>query len=314
MSFGNVIFAENLFFQGGLVTVVNGSVTVMGSLNAVDGTLTVFTSAALEGDTIAVGSTRHYIKRIVSDSEVELTEGWSGPSASNVAYTGARQPWHLADRALAYKFAKFLEQDATASTTARQAADDALAYRDLAAAWAARPINTDVTTPGTRSALHYSTAASTSAGAAAASVTAAGGWAQRAADWAEKPNGEDVFGAGTHSAKHWAGIAGGHAQTVASDKAIVADDKATVAGYRTQTFDARDIAIDKSALAQEWAEKPRGQAVTGTVTGRSAKHYAAEASDSAAAAAAIVFAAGNLIDYGMITDLPTDYADYGTVP
>ena len=101
MSFGNVIFAQDLFFQGGLATVENGSATVTGSFNAAAGTTTSWGSAALEGDTIAIGSTRHYIKRIVSDVELELTEPWSGPDATASGYTGARAPWHLADRALA---------------------------------------------------------------------------------------------------------------------------------------------------------------------------------------------------------------------
>ena len=313
MSFGNSIFPGTLFFQGGLVTVTNGSVTVTGGINPLDSSFPVFTSAALEGDTIAVGSTRHYIKAIVSDTEVELTEPWSGASASNVAYTGAKQPWHIHDRALGYKFAKFLEQDSTTSAAARQAADDALESRNLAAAWASRPANTDVTTPGTRSALHYSSSASTSAIAAAASAVTAGSFAQLAARWAEAPDGEDVSGPGTRSAKAWAGIGAGHAATVAADKAIVAADKATVAGYRTEVFEARDISIDKAALAREWASKPAGQPVTGFTDQYSGLHWAVDARASAAAAAAIVFNNANMIDYGMITDVPTDYADYGTL-
>lgn len=313
MSFGNVIFAENLFFQGGLATVVNGSATVHGSLNAVAGTVPAWASAALEGDTIAIGSTRHYIKTIVSDVELILTEPWSGPSAGPVAYTGARAPWHLADRALAYKFAKFLEGDATASSAAAAARDDAIAARadaiaarDLAQAWASRPANTDVTTAGTRSSLHFATMASASALAAAASAATGADWAQRAADWAEKPADTDVTTLGTRSAKHWAGKSGADAAAVAADKATVAADKATVIG-------ARDAAQISQSLAQEWAEKPFGQSVTGTASGRSAKHYATDAANSAAAAAAIVFAGTGTIDYGFVSDLPTDYADYGSL-
>ena len=311
MSFGNVIFAQDLFFQGGLATVVNGSATVTGAFNAANGTVTAWASSALEGDTIAIGATRHYIKQIVSDVELVLTEPWSGPSATGSAYTGARAPWHLADRALAYKFARFLEGDATASSAAVAARDDALgaradaiAARDLASAWASRPANTDVSTPGTRSALHYSSSASASAVAAASSAAASADWAQRAADWAEKPSDTDVVGVGTRSAKHWAGKAATDAAAVAADKATVAADKATTLG-------ARDTAETSRSLAQEWAEKAYGSPITGTTTGRSAKHYATDAANSAAAAAAIVFAGAGTIDYGFITDLPTDFADYG---
>lgn len=311
MSFGNVIFAQDLFFQGGLATVENGSVTVTGSLNAADGTTTAWASAALEGDTIAIGATRHYIKRIVSDMELELTEPWSGPDATASGYTGARAPWHLADRALAYKFARFLEGDATASSTAVAARDDALAARadaiaarDLAAAWASRPANTDVTTAGTRSALHHASMASASAMAAAASAVTGADWAQRAADWAEKADNTDVAGASTRSAKHWAGRTAADATAVAADRAttVTAKDDALAA------LEAGEAARD---LAAEWAQKPYGQAITGTTTGRSALHYAADAAASAAAAAAIVFAGTSTIDYGFITDLPTDFADYG---
>jgi len=345
MSFGNVIFPENLFFQGGLITVVNGSATVTGSLNAIDGTSTVFSSAALEGDTIAIGSTRHYIKRIVSDSEIELTEPWSGPSAANAAYTGARAPWHLADRALAYKFAKFLEQDASASATAAQARDEALlaradsiTARDLSQAWASRPAGQDVSTPGTRSALHWASTASTHATAAAISatnaattvangitditaiktaaateltgiktdaVTQTSAQRQLAADWAEKAVDADVTTPGTRSAKHHATKAAADASAVATDKAAVAADKAAV-------ITARDTVLDKTSLAQEWAEKAPGAPVTGYTDQFSARHHAAASAASAAAAAAIVFAGTNLIDYGFFTDLPTDFADYGT--
>ena len=311
MSFGNVIFAQDLFFQGGLATVVNGSVTVTGAINVVAGTSPSWGSAALEGDTIAIGSTRHYIKRIVSDIELELTEPWSGASASNSGYTGARAPWHLADRALAYKFARFLEGDASAASTAVAARDDALAARadaiaarDLSVAWASRPLNTDVTTTGTRSALHWASTASTSATAAAASAATGAGWAQRAADWAEKADNTDVVAAGTRSAKHWAGKTATDAATVAADKATVVADKGLVIA-------ARDAASNAQTLAQEWAEKAPGIAITGTTTGRSARHYAADAASAAAAAAAIVFAGTGTVDYGFITDVPTDFADYG---
>ena len=344
MSFGNVIFPENLFFQGGLITVVNGSATVTGSINALNGTATVFLSAALEGDTLAIGSTRHYIKDIVSDTVVLLTEPWSGPSATNSAYTGARQPWHLADRALAYKFAKFLEGDASASATAVQARDEALAARtdaisarDLSQAWASRPVGQDITTTGTRSALHYASTASTHAVNAGNSATAAANTvstgitdinaikaaavsetaaikadaisqtsAQRqlAADWAEKAIDTDVSGVGTRSAKHHATKAGESAAAAAIDRGTVAADKAIIVA-------AKDVAVDKASLAQEWAESPHGVAVTGTVDGRSSKHYAVESANYAAAAAAIVFAGTSTIDYGFLTDIPTDFADYG---
>jgi hypothetical protein len=344
MSFGNVIFPENLFFQGGLITVTNGSATVTGTINALNGTATVFLSAALEGDTLAIGSTRHYIKDIVSDTEVLLTEPWSGPSATNSAYTGARQPWHLADRALAYKFAKFLEGDASASATAVQARDEALQARadsinarDLAQAWASRPVGQDVSGVGTRSAFHWASTASTHATNAGLSATAAAtavstgitdinaikaaavsetnaikadavsqtsAQRQLAADWAEKAVDTDVTTAGTRSAKHHATKAGESATAAAADKGTVAADKAIVVA-------AKDTATDKASLAQEWAEKPHGVAVTGTVEGRSAKHYAVESANSAAAAAAIVFAGTGTIDYGFLTDIPTDFADYG---
>ena len=346
MSFGNVIFPENLFFQGGLITVVNGSATVTGTINALNGTATVFTSSALEGDTIAIGSTRHYIKQIVSDSEVLLTEPWSGPSAGNSGYTGARQPWHLADRALAYKFAKFLEGDASASSTAVQARDeaiqargDAIAARDLSQAWASRPVGQDVAGAGTRSALHWASSASASATAAGISAGAAASTAaqaiidlnaikaaasaeltgikndavqqtttqqQLAAGWAEKPIDTDVTTPGTRSAKHWAAKSGESAAAAAGSLGTVAADKAIVIA-------AKDTAGNSASLASEWAQKPFGQAVTGTTDGFSSKHYAQEAASSAAAAAAIVFAGTNTVDYGFITDLPTDYADYGTL-
>ncbi|HEV2552706.1 MAG TPA: hypothetical protein VGV17_02965 [Bosea sp. (in: a-proteobacteria)] len=311
---GNSFYAEDLFFQGGLITVENGSATVTGAPNVLDGSATVWTSAAQAGDSIAIGATRHYILEIVSDTELTLTEPWSGADATDSGYTGARAPWHLSDRSLGYKFSRFLESDATSSATATAAAaeavaarGDAIAARDLAQAWASRPANTDVTTTGTRSALHYSLLASTSATAAdtarAAAVTAqnaAAASATRAADWAEKADNTDVTTAGTRSAKHHAGAAAGSATAAASSATAASGSK--------------DAALISQGLAQEWAEKAPGAAITGTTTGRSAKHYAQAAADSAAAAAALVFGATNLIDYGLITDLPEDFADYGTVP
>jgi hypothetical protein len=310
---GNPIYPEFIFFSGGLITVTNGSDEVTGSINAVAGTVPVWTSSAFVGDTIAIGPTRHYIKQIVDDDTIILTEPWSGASAGPVAYTGVRSPWHLDGRAIAYKMAKFLEQDATASATAVIARDEALGFRNEAQgfrneseAWSNRPAGQDVTTPGTRSALHHAQASSTSATASetarAAGVVARTG-AETAATlaqaWASRAVDQDVTTAGTRSALH-------HATKAAASETVVVANAATAVA-------AKDGAESARGLSEEWARKPHGQSVTGTADGRSSLHYATEAANSAAAAAALVHAAVNYIDYGFITDLPTDVADYGTL-
>lgn len=311
---GNPIYPEFIFFSGGLITVVNGSPAVTGSLNVIDGTSPVWTSSAFVGDTIAIGSTRHYIKEIVSDNAIILSEPWTGPSAGPVSYTGVRSPWHLDGRALAYKMAKFLEQDASTSATAVQARDEALGFRNeaqgfrnTAEAWANRPSGQDVTTSGTRSALHHALASSTSAGASeaarAASVTARTGAetaATLAQDWASKPVDQNVTTAGTRSALH-------HASKASADRVLAETARADAVTAKNDAQTAR-------SLAAEWADKGQGIAITGEVGRYSAKHHAIEAAASAATAAALVFEAVNMIDYGLITDVPTDTADYGTVP
>jgi hypothetical protein len=123
---------------------------------------------------------------------------------------------------------------------------------------------------------------------------------QLAADWAEKALDTDVTTPGTRSAKH-------HATKAAASEANVATNAATAVAAKDDTEAAR-------SLAEEWAQKPYGQAVTGTADSYSSKHWAAESAASAAAAAALVHAAVNTIDYGFIPDLPTDFADYGTLP
>lgn len=310
---GNPIYLEEIFFSGGLATVVNGSDIVVGSINAIEGTAPVWTSAAMAGDTIAIGSTRHYILEVVDDDTLKLSEPWSGESAGPTVYSGVRSPWHLDGRSLAYKMSLFLEGDATASQTAVQARDeaiearaDAIDARDLAQAWANRPAGQDVTTSGTRSALHYAFNSGISAAASdtarGASVTAQGlseAAAVLAQAWASKAFGLDVAAPGTRSALHYATL-------TANDRAATAADAATAVAAKDDAEAARD-------LAEEWSSKPYGQAVTGTASGRSALHHAIDAANSAAAAAAIVHAAGNLIDYGLITDLPADFADYGTI-
>lgn len=310
---GNPIYLEEIFFSGGLATVENGSDIVIGSLNAVAGTAPVWTSAAMAGDTIAIGSTRHYIAEIVDDETIRLSEPWSGADAGPTSYTGVRSPWHLDGRSLAYKMSMFLEMDASASQTAVGARDDALeartdaiAARDLAQAWASRPQGQDVTASGTRSALHYAWVSSTSASAAEAARSATATLkgqvdiaAALAQAWATKPVDEDVAGAGTRSALHYAAKA-------AASEASVAGNAATVVAAKDDGEAARD-------LAREWAEKPHGQTVTGTADGYSSKHWSVESQTAAAAAAALVQAALTTVDYGLITDLPTDFADYGTL-
>jgi hypothetical protein len=227
-----------------------------------------------------------------------------------------RSPWHLDGRSIAYKMSKFLEGDESseASQVAVQARNDAIIARNeavaagpLAQAWAERPVGQDVTTPGTRSALHYASTASGFATAAASAqaqtailkgqVDVATALAQA---WASKSFGQDVAGPGTRSGLHWATL-------TASDRVATAADAATSVTAKDDSETARD-------LSQEWAEKAHGQAVTNTASSYSSKHWAAESAASAAAAAAIVFAGTNTIDYGMITDVPTDFADYGTLP
>ena len=104
----------------------------------------------------------------------------------------------------------------------------------------------------------------------------AAGSAQLARHWAEKPDGEDVDGVGTRSAKHHAGVAGA-AAGVAVGAAGEAGGQAGIAAGKASD------AADSASLAAAWANEDEDVEVAGGEY--SAKHYAAKAEASAAAAA-----------------------------
>jgi len=108
----------------------------------------------------------------------------------------------------------------------------------LAQAWASTSFNTDVTTPGTRSAFHWATAAQNTYNATVNlqtgvqnNLAASGVNVQLSADWAQKPVGQDVNGVGTRSSYHWSTISQGYSNTASAFATNAAASATTAASY-----------------------------------------------------------------------------------
>jgi hypothetical protein len=102
----------------------------------------------------------------------------------------------------------------------------------IAQLWSSQSAGADVTTPGTRSAFHWSNQANITYNNTVGVQTTIQGYlstvtanVQLSADWAQKPVGQDVNGVGTRSSLHWSS----QAQTYASNSASSASAAASSA-------------------------------------------------------------------------------------
>lgn len=337
-------------YQDGTITATNGSPDVVG-------VSTAFTAVDY-ADTLWIGGVGVPILEVIDDTHLTLAFNWPGTTAlgtADYAITAGisatdprRYGWLVAQ---AFTALEQIPADATAARDAAvAAADDANTYKTaaqdaaaLASAWASTAFNTDVpgASPGSRSALHYSTVASNYASTAGTSAGAAATSAQLSNDWANKAQDTDVTTPGSRSAMHWsltaaANVATATAAAVAlaaawasqpagQDVAGAAAGSRSALHYSTAAATSASTATTQAALAADWSSKGIGLDVTTPGTrsalhwSNSASNYATAASSSAAAAASSAAAAEASAvllanpDFGFITDGATDFQDFGTI-
>jgi hypothetical protein len=295
------------------------------------------------------------VLEVIDDTHLTLALPWPGTTQSGHTYAitagisstdSRRYGWLIAT---SFAVLEQIPADAQqARDAAVAAAADANTYKlaasasaALAQGWAATAHNTDVTTPGTRSALHYSVEASSSATASATSATSSSNFAQLASDWASKAQNTDVTSAGSRSAMHWALTAAASVNTAVAAAIALATAWASqpfgqdVAGatagsrsalhYATASANSASAAAISVQTAADWSSKGIGLDVTSPGT-RSAFHWsdvshtwanASSSSATAAAASASAAAASAALlanpDFGFITDAATDFQDFGTI-
>lgn len=172
--------------------------------------------SAIAADNAALASSNGAAQVALAAAQVTLAAAWaSTPYAVQVpgAPAGSFSALSWATQAQGYANV----------ATSNGAAQVALAAAQVVIAqkWSSNPDGADVTTPGTRSAMHWADAAqitynntvgvfNQTAGVLTqvqGGIATAASYAQLAADWAQKGDGLDVNGAGTRSAKAWANAA-----------------------------------------------------------------------------------------------------------
>jgi hypothetical protein len=102
------IFQGAVFHSGGLASVTAGSDVVTGSINTVNGTETLWVNSVMQGDAFQLQGRQVWIKQIISNTQIIITEPWGGSTVANSPYVVKREVRHLEGSVVAYKLSQII--------------------------------------------------------------------------------------------------------------------------------------------------------------------------------------------------------------